>query len=103
MHKIVGATTALALIAGGSAAALAEEFEGEVVSYDEPSKVLTLQNGESYTVSDGVAEFRFHEGDVVRVTVEEQDGEMVVTELEKISEGAEVESGAEALEEEGVQ
>ena len=98
MHKIVGVVAGLACMAGVSAAALAEEAQGTVVSYDESAKTLTLDNGETYTVGDDVAALQLHEGDTVKVMVEEQEGKMVVTEIENM-EGGEVESGAEAQDE----
>jgi Cu/Ag efflux protein CusF len=98
MHKIVGTVAGFALLAGVSAAALAEEMQGTVVSYDQSEKMLTLDNGESYTVSDDVADLQLHEGDTVKIMVEEQGGEMVVTDIQNM-EGGEMESGAEAQDE----
>ena len=98
MRKIIGAVAGLACMAGVSAAALAEEAQGTVVSYDESAKTLTLDNGETYTVSDDVADLQLHEGDTVKVMFEEQEGKMMVTEIENM-EGGEMESGAEALDE----
>ena len=98
MQKIVGMVTGFALMAGVSAAALADEAQGTVVSYDESEKMLTLDNGETYTVSDDVTDIQLHEGDTVKVMVEEQDGKMMVTDIENM-EGGEMESGAEALDE----
>jgi Cu/Ag efflux protein CusF len=98
MQKIVGVVTGFALMAGVSAAALADEAQGTVVSYDESEKMLTLDNGETYMVSDDVTDIQLHEGDTVKVMVEEQDGEMMVTDIENM-EGGEMESGAEAQDE----
>jgi translation elongation factor P/translation initiation factor 5A len=93
MQKIIGVVAGFAFMAGVSAAALAEEMQATVVSYDQDAKTLTLDNGETYTVGD-IADLQLHEGD----TVKEQDGEMVVTEIENV-EGGEMESGAEAQDE----
>ena len=98
MRKIVGVVAGLACMAGVSAAALAEEMQATVVSYDQEGKTLTLDNGETYTVGDDVADLQLHEGDTVKVMVEEQGGEMVVTDIENL-EGGETESGAEAQDE----
>jgi Cu/Ag efflux protein CusF len=97
MQRIVGAVAGMALMAGVSTA-VAEEAQGTVVSYDESAKTLTLDRGETYTIGDDVADLQLHEGDTVKVTVEEQDGQMVVTDIENV-EGGELESGAEAQDE----
>jgi hypothetical protein len=97
MHRIVGAVAGLAFMAGVSTA-VAEEAQGTVVSYDESAKMLTLDNGETYAVGDDVADLQLHEGDTIKFTVEEQDGQMVVTDIENM-EGGEMESGSEALDE----
>jgi hypothetical protein len=49
-------------------------------------------------VDDDVADLQLHEGDTVKIMVEEQEGEMVVTDIENL-EGGETESGAEAQDE----
>jgi Cu/Ag efflux protein CusF len=97
MQKIIGVVAGFTLMAGVSATAFAEEMEATVVSYDQDAKTLTLDNGETYTVGD-IADLQLHEGDTVKVTVEEQGGEMVVTDIENL-EGGETESGAEAQDE----
>jgi hypothetical protein len=98
MQKIMGVVAGFALMAGVSAGALAEEMQSTVVSYDQEAKTLTLDNGETYTVGDDVADLQLHEGDTVKVMVEEQEGEMVVTDIENL-EGGETESGGEAQDE----
>lgn len=98
MKKILVALSGVVLMGGVSAAAFAAEAQGRVTEYDESSKMLTLDNGETYTLGDNVADLQLHEGDNVKLMVEEQDGKMVVTEIEN-TEGAEMESGAEEQQE----
>ena len=57
----------------------AEEASGKVAAVD--SQTLILEDGTSYTIGEGVSTEGLEPGTEVTVSYEEQDGQMVVTEV----------------------
>ena len=78
MKKFVAPLAAVAFLFS-AAFAFAEEASGKVASVD--SQTLILEDGTSFTIGEGVMIEGLAPGTEVTVSYEEQDGQMVATEV----------------------
>lgn len=78
MKKLIAPFVALAFIFS-AAIAHADEAAGKVAAVD--SSTLILEDGTTFTISEGVSTEGLEPGTEVTVSFEEQDGQMVVTEI----------------------
>jgi hypothetical protein len=80
MKKVLAALSTAVLL-GFAGSALAEEASGKITSVDPASRMIQLEDGTSFTVSEGVAIESLQPGTEVTVSYEEQDGKNVATEV----------------------
>ena len=80
MKKVLATLSTVALL-GFAGSALAEEASGTITSVDPASRMIQLDDGSSFTVSEGVAIESLQPGTEVTVSYEEQNGENVATEV----------------------
>jgi Cu/Ag efflux protein CusF len=81
MRKLtLAAATAAALLAGVSLAGAAE-VTGVIKSIDAANNAITLDNGKTYKLSESIKPADWKEGDKVKVTYDEANGQMTVTQL----------------------
>ena len=78
MNKLVAAFAALAFIFS-VAVAQADDAAGKVAAVD--SSTLILEDGTTFTMSEGVSTEGLEPGTEVTVSYEEQDGQLVATEV----------------------
>jgi len=78
MNKLIAPFAALAF-AFSIATAYADEAAGKVASVD--AQTLILEDGTTFTISEGVSVEGLEPGTEVTVSFEEQDGQMVATEV----------------------
>lgn len=78
MNKLIAPFAALAFMFS-AATAFAEEAAGKVASVD--AGTLILEDGQTFTISEGVSTEGLEPGTEVTVSYEEQDGQMVATEV----------------------
>jgi len=74
MRKILATTVALAAVLAFTAPAFAQEVVGVIKTYDNGTRVLILEDGTRYTLSEGVTIQRYKPGMKVRYVVEERGG-----------------------------
>jgi Cu/Ag efflux protein CusF len=77
---LISLVPALAIL-GWSGPASAETERGEIDSIDKDDRTVTI-DGVTYEVAEGVSMSDLDEGDNVSVTVEEEDGENVITDID---------------------
>jgi Cu/Ag efflux protein CusF len=63
--------------------AAADEAKGTVISVNEQSRTIVLDDGAMYTLGEGISSQTLQPGDEVLVSFEEQAGQKVVTEVKK--------------------
>jgi hypothetical protein len=80
MKKVLATLSTVALL-GFAGSALAEEASGTITSVDPASRMIQLEDGTSFIVSEGVAIESLQPGTEVTVSYEEQNGENVATEV----------------------
>jgi hypothetical protein len=80
MKKTLATLTTVALL-GFAGSALAEEASGTVMAVDPASRMIQLDDGAVYSVSEDVAIEALQPGTEVTVSYEEQNGENVITEV----------------------
>jgi len=80
MRKVLATLSTVALL-GFAGSALAEEASGKISTVDPTSRMIQLEDGTSFTVSEGVAIESLQPGTEVTVSYEEQNGENVATEV----------------------
>ena len=78
MKKLVAPFAALAF-ALSIATAYADEAAGKIAAVE--AGILILEDGTTFTISEGVSTEGLEPGTEVTVSYEEQDGQMVVTEI----------------------
>lgn len=78
MKKLIAPFVALAFMFS-AATAFAEEAGGKVAMVD--AQTLILEDGTSFTIAEGVSVEGLEPGTEVTVSYEEQDGQMVATEV----------------------
>ena len=80
MNKFVAPLAALAFVFS-VAAANAEEAAGKVAAVDAATGSLILEDGTTFTIGDGVSMDGLEPGTEVTVSFEEQDGQLIATEV----------------------
>jgi len=80
MNKLVAPLAALAFVFS-VAVAQAEETAGKVAAIDPTSGSLILEDGTAFTIADGVSMDGLEPGTEVTVSFEEQDGQLIATEV----------------------
>jgi Cu/Ag efflux protein CusF len=80
MKKTLATLSTIAML-GFAGTALGEEASGTVMAVDPASRLIQLDDGAVYAVSDGVALDALQPGTEVTVSYEEQNGENVITEV----------------------
>ncbi len=80
MHKLVAPLAALAF-AFSIAAAQAEEADGRIIAIDQTSGTIVLDDGTTFTVSEGISMEGLEPGTEVTVSYEELDGQLVATDV----------------------
>ncbi len=78
MNKFIAPFAALAF-AFSTATAFADEVAGKVATVD--SSTLTLEGGTTFTIAEGVSMEGLEPGTEVTVSYEEQDGNLIATEV----------------------
>ncbi len=78
MNKFIAPVAALAFMFS-AATAFAEEAAGKIAAVD--AGTLILEDGQTFTISEGVSTEGLEPGTEVKVSYEEQDGQMVATEV----------------------
>jgi len=78
MNKLVAPFAALAFALSASIA-YADDAAGKVAAVD--SQTLVLEDGTTFTIGEGVSTEGLEPGTEVTVSYEEQDGQMVATEV----------------------
>ena len=78
MNKLIAPIAALAFVFS-AATAFAEEAAGKVAAVD--AATLILEDGQTFTISEGVSTEGLEPGTEVTVSYEEKDGQMVATEV----------------------
>ena len=80
MKKLLGVATAIGILAlaGG---ALAEEASGMVKSMNPETRTITLDDGNTYTVAEGVVIENLKPGSEVKVSYEEMEGKKVIKDV----------------------
>lgn len=81
MKKYIGAVSGFALLASVGMAA-ADEATGTLMEVDEATQTITLDDGTTYVLADGVSIEGFAPGQEVTVSFEEEDGENVAHSIE---------------------
>ena len=80
MNKLVAPFTALAFVFS-VAIAHADETAGKVAAVDPTSGSLILEDGTTFTIAEGVSMDGLEPGTEVTVSFEEQDGQLIATEV----------------------
>ena len=78
MNKLVAPLAALGFVFS-IAVAQAEETAGKVFIVDTNSGSFVMEDGTNFTVAEGVSMEGLQPGDEVRVSYEEQDGQLIAT------------------------
>jgi maltose-binding protein MalE len=81
MKKTIGALSAIALFAFAGSA-LAEEVSGKIQSLNEDARSITLDDGMTYQLGEGVSLQEFSEGQNVTLSLEEENGQKVAQDIE---------------------
>ncbi len=80
MKKLVAPFAALAFVFS-IAIAQADEATGKVAAVDSASGSLMLEDGTTFTIAEGVSMEGLEPGTEVTVSFEEQDGQLIATEV----------------------
>ncbi len=78
MNKLIAPFAALAFVFSAGLA-VADEAAGKISAVD--AETLVLEDGTSFTIGEGVSTEGLEPGTEVTVSYEEQDGQMVITEV----------------------
>ena len=81
MWKILASAVALAAALAFTAPAFAQEVVGVIKSYDNGARVLILEDGTKYMLSEGVTIREYKPGMKVRYIVEDRGGTRVITKI----------------------
>lgn len=82
MRKFLVATSAAAMLAASSLAALAAEATGVIASIDSSAGTVTLEDGSTYMLPTSVDTASLKVGEQVKITYEEgSGGQMTATEV----------------------
>ena len=78
-------SAAVLLAVGASAPAWAREAKGKIKTYETVTRVVTLEDGSQFVVTDKVKTVeKIKEGKMVKLTYEEQDGRNMVSEIDEV-------------------
>ncbi len=80
MNKFIAPFAALAF-AFSIATAYADEAAGKVAAVDPAAGSITLEDGTTFTIAEGVSMEGLEPGTEVTVSYEEQDGQLIATEV----------------------
>ncbi len=80
MNKLVAPFAALAFVVS-IGIAQADEAAGKVAAVDLNSGSITLEDGTTFTIGEGVSMEGLEPGTEVTVSFEEQDGQLIATEV----------------------
>ena len=80
MNKLVAPFAALAL-AFSVSTAQADEASGKIALVDSATSSIVLEDGRVFTVAEGMAMDGLEPGTEVKVSYEEQDGQLIATEV----------------------
>ena len=80
MNKLLGALVAAALF-GTASVASAEEASGTVEGVDLQSRMIVLDDGTVFAVTEGIALETLRPGSEVTVSYEESDGQKLINDL----------------------
>ncbi len=78
MNKLIAPFAALAFVFS-AATAFADEAAGKIATVD--AGTLMLEDGQTFTISEGVSTEGLEPGTEVKVSYEEQDGQLIATEV----------------------
>ena len=81
MRKILISVAALAAALAFTAPAIAQEVSGVIKTYDNGTRVMILDDGTRYVLSEGVTIQRYKPGIKVRYVVEDRAGTRYVTKI----------------------
>lgn len=79
MRKIVFSVAALAAAAAFAVPAFAQEVMGVIKTYRPADRVIILDNGTQYYISEGVTVKQYEPGARVKFFIEERDGRRYIT------------------------
>ena len=80
MKRYLAALSAFAFLAGAGIA-VAEEATGKIQAVDETTRTITLEDGTTYTVAEGVSLEGLESGKEVTVSFDEEGGQNVAKEI----------------------
>ena len=80
MRKLLGAMTAIAMLTLAHGAS-AEEVSGKVQAMDVQSRTILLDDGNAYTLGQGIAIEALQPGTEVKVSYEKKNGQRMATEV----------------------
>jgi len=79
MRKIVVSLAALAAAIAFTAPAFAQEVMGVIKTYRSGDRIIILEDGTQYYISEGVKVREYQPGAKVKIYVEERNGRRVIT------------------------
>ena len=80
MKKLLAPLTALAFVFS-VAVAQAEEAGGKIAAVDPSAGTIVLEDGTTFTIAEGVSMEGLQPGTEVKVSFEEQDGQLIASEV----------------------
>lgn len=83
----IGALSAIALF-GFASTALAEEVSGKIQSIDQQANSITLDDGKTYQLGEGVSLGALSEGQNVTLSLEDENGQRVAQDIQADAVGA---------------
>lgn len=81
MRKIVASAAALAAAVALAVPAFAQEIVGVIKTYRPADRVIILENGAQYYISEGVTVRQYEPGARVKFYIEERDGRRYITRI----------------------
>ncbi|MGH6923544.1 MAG: DUF1344 domain-containing protein [Propylenella sp.] len=81
MHKLMVALSAGAMLAASTLAALAAEATGAIASIDPGAGTVTLDSGETFLLPEGFDAASLAVGDQVKITYEDEGGQMKASDV----------------------
>ena len=81
MKKFLGVATAIGFMALSAGAFAAEEASGMIKALNPETRTIVLDDGNTYTVAEGVVIENLKPGSEVKVSYEEMDGKKVIKEV----------------------
>jgi hypothetical protein len=81
MRKIVASIAALAAAIAFTAPAFAQEMMGVIKTYRPADRVIILEDGTQYMISEGVTVREYQPGAKVKIFIEERGGKRYITRI----------------------